>query len=444
MPDTADIGPNTSFAQLTGIRNRAITRRPGHPEPIFALRWTPGGAAWVFSGTVVVDGQLIPADAVGEVFSNNGTLDSYAGIGDLESWPQAPNIAIAGRVGPNLSILGTKFRGPQTTRASASVSRSLGRAASFSVSAVVRRTDYLPRRRDLNLLPGRSSTDQHGRFVYGTLLKVGGLVAPNPVSNRRLIEFDRVWGLEASSHSTYSGLTFALSRPVTNGLGLHAAYTYSKTEDDWMIGSGHPESQLTPFPNTLDGVVWEQGTADLDVPHRAVLGAEFKVPGRYGPRIAGLYRFQSGYPFTPGFRDGVDVNGDGSGRNDPAFIDASIAGTDDIIADWPCLQSQTGSFAKRNSCRGPAQSALDARIGLEVVRTDRFAAQLVIDGLNLLASEDGVVDRALYLIDPVAKLGGDQPNGSVTIPYIINPEFGRVRTRFVPQRLIRLGLRVSY
>jgi hypothetical protein len=61
-----------------------------------------------------------------------------------------------------------------------------------------------------------------------------------------------------------------------------------------------------------------------------------------------------------------------------------------------------------------------------------------------VSSDFGEVDRALYLIDPAAGLGGNQPGGTVTIPYIVNPGFGQLRTRFAPQRVFRLGVRVSY
>src|SRR5690606_30255587 len=76
---------------------------------------------------------------------------------------------------------------------------------------------------------------------------------------------------------------------------------------------------------------WADGRSDFDVPHRLAVGAELRLPILAGVSIAGVYRYQSGYPFTPGFRDGVDMNGDGSGRNDPAFVDNAIPGTDELV-----------------------------------------------------------------------------------------------------------------
>ncbi|MGH7504790.1 MAG: hypothetical protein ACRELX_04035, partial [Longimicrobiales bacterium] len=226
---------------------------------------------------------------------------------------------------------------------------------------------------------------------------------------------------------------------------LFGSYTYSITEDDWLWGDGlDPESQLSPFPDSLNGVDWADGRSDFDVPHRASVGVELKVPGQFGPRIAALYRYQSGYPFTPGFRDGVDINGDGSGRNDPAFIDDGIAGTAELVSEWSCLRDGIDGFVERNACRGPDYQALDARLSLEFVRTDRYTGQLVVDGLDLLASEIGVLDRAVYLVDPAVDLATAPAGRVVTVPLVANPNFGELLTRYAPQRQLRIGLRVSY
>jgi hypothetical protein len=446
MPDSSGVGLDFTFLGLTGIRNTHTGFRHGQFEPMFGLTWSPeGGQAWVVRANVVVHGNPASPDLVGEVFSNTGQVNVFAGVGNLGTWPDAPDTSVAGLRGNTLSLLGPKFRGARTTRVSGSISRALGNFATLSVAGVYRQSAFLPRRRDVNLIPEQSSTDQHGRHVFGELVNVGGLLAPRPHTNRRLIEYDRIWAIESTGESTYQGLTFSLRRPLLQSFALHGAYTYSKTEDNWLLGNGHdPETQISPFPDSLGGVDWTTGRSDLDVPHRVVLGAEFKVPGVYGPRIGGLYRFQSGYPFTPGFRDGVDVNGDGSARNDPAFIDPQIPGTDELLATWPCLNALAAQFATRNACRAPNLHSLDARVSLDIVRSDRYAAQVVVDGLNLLASDAGQVDRALYLIDSAASLGGNQSTGTVSIPFIINPEFGQVRTRYAPQRMIRLGLRVSY
>ena len=122
--------------------------------------------------------------------------------------------------------------------------------------------------------------------------------------------------------------------------------------------------QLTPFPDSLGGSDWARGRSDFDAPHRFTLGSEF---GFRGIRLAAFYRGQSGLPFTPGFRYGQDMNGDGSFRNDPAFIDDQVVGVTDLLSQWDCLRNQVGRFAQRNACRGPWISTLDLRLTVSTI-----------------------------------------------------------------------------
>ena len=176
------------------------------------------------------------------------------------------------------------------------------------------------------------------------------------------------------------------------------------------------------------------GTSDLDVPHRLAVGFEVHPFG--GMSVAGRYRFSSGMPFTPGFRDGVDVNGDGSGRNDPAFI---VSG----LGNETCLRDQVGQFAERNSCRGPSLHNMDIRINLNLLRIAGQQFQLMIDGLNILDGEIADPDRAVYLIDPNAPLDTSVP-GQTAIPLVVNDNFGEPLIRRSTGRLLRIGLRLGY
>ena len=164
---------------------------------------------------------------------------------------------------------------------------------------------------------------------------------PEVIAACKLSGFDLVSGVLANGFSDYYAVTAAVERKSTVGLGLRASYTYSRTNDNWMLGpTGDPADQLTPFPEEPISSDWADGRSDLDIPHRLVVTANYTLPGKTGLDIALRYRFRSGLPFTPGFRPGVDMNGDGSGSNDPAFIDGAIPGTDKLMADNPKLKSE--------------------------------------------------------------------------------------------------------
>jgi hypothetical protein len=442
LPDSADVRLNTNFGLATALSNRTFERAITTFEPRFAVDWRPTGE-WLVNASATVNGAGVAPEVMAELLSNDGGLVQQAAAVDVGSrWPDEPGSPIT--VGESLTLLGPKFLGPRTSRASGGIARSIG-PFSLGIEATYRRTEFLPERRDLNLLPVAASHDQYGRPIYGPLAKVGGVVTPVPTENRRIAGFGPVWALESTATSQYTGVSFSFERQTTAGVGFLARYTYSKTEDDWLGGSSlDPQAQLSPFPDSLGGADWVDGTSDYDVPHRLVLGAELEIPVRLRPRIAALYRRETGAPFTPGFRTGVDVNGDGSGRNDPAYIDPGVPGIDALLGAWDCLQSNLGGFAERNACRTDDVQGLDARFSMDVVQSERFSAQLVVDALDLIASERVGVDNALYLVDPAGDLEVSAGGAMTTIPLIANPDFGRPLTRYAPQRRIRIGLRVRY
>jgi hypothetical protein len=375
---------------------------------------------------------------IGEVIADHGSITVRRGLGNFSDWPAG----ITGTAGsPSLSFVSNAYQGPRSTRAAANLTRTLSPGTELTVGGVFRHTTMLPRRADLNLASVPVTRDQHGRAVYGQLQKQGGLLIAASGSNRRFDDFDRVSAISADGWSDYRALEAALRASVSNNLQLQARYTYSQTEDNWFMARANGGvSAPAPFPDDSTNS-WSEGRSDFDSPHRAVVGAELMLPVLQGLKIAALYRFQSGYPFTPAFRTGVDANGDGSLHNDPAFLDAGVTGFDEVAARWPCLQQQRGNFAERNSCRGPASSFLDARVALGLFRSAGLSAELVVDGLNILVS-GGQVDPALYLVDAQRALTTTADR--VTVPLIINGQFGETVLRASGSRMLRVGLRVQH
>jgi hypothetical protein len=260
-----------------------------------------------------------------------------------------------------------------------------------------------------------------------------------PGSNRRFSEFDLVSALDADGVSDYWGLTARLERRIGPVLNLVGSYTYSRTEDNVPFG-GSPSGGLTPFHAGLDDRDWLDGRSDFDVPHRVAAGAELKLSV---VRLSGFFRHQSGFPFTPGFGNGVDANGDGSFNNDPAFIDDGISGVADLASGWDCLRTQVGRFATRNSCRGDPMNTLDVRLAIRVVEIAGYGVEVVADGLNLLDARDASVDRALYLLDASGTVTTDPVTGDVTVPLVVNPDFGKPVHSTSTGRFIRFGVKVG-
>jgi hypothetical protein len=66
---------------------------------------------------------------------------------------------------------------------------------------------------------------------------------------------------------------------------------------------------------------------------------------------------------------------------------------------------------------------------------------LVLDGLNLIEAEEGVVDDALLLVDPSGTISS--AGGVVTIPLTTNPDFGSLLYSSSRGRMLRVGLRIG-
>jgi hypothetical protein len=159
-----------------------------------------------------------------------------------------------------------------------------------------------------------------------------------------------------------------------------------------------------------------------------------------GLTLGARWRWRSGLPFTPGFRPGVDANGDGSGNNDPVSRQA-VAGLSGLLESAGC-DAPAGDFAERNSCREEAVQALDAELGLRLPVGGARRVTLTLSAFNLVSTATGIVDRAAVLVDPDDSIGTDA-NGRLTLPLILNDNFGELLTRRNDPRTIRIGLRVE-
>ncbi len=429
---------NNAWAAATGLDNRQEGSSGARLSPRVGVRWELGrDREWVIEGGGGVFHDLPDRRDVAEALTLDRSADVRLGVGDLSGWPLAPSSTVAPVVGRTLTMLGPDFQGPRTQRMAIGISRRAGEW-SASLSGVYRHTDFLARRRDLNLPFSPVGSDQYGRPLYGTLQQVGAIVTPVPGSNRRFGEFDAAHVLEASGFSNFWGVTLGLERVRETGLSVGFNYTYSATRDNV---AGFTSTRISPFPDGLGGNDWAEGISDFDAPHRALVAADWAV----GPsvRLGFVYRVSSGAPFTAGLRGGVDANGDGDWRNDPAFIDPALSGLDTLLADWDCLRSDVGGFATRNSCRGPIAQRLDVRVALGVGQVASGRIELLLEGLNVLPFEQGPVDRALLLVDPTAALTTNAGTGVTTVPYIVNPNFGKVLVDRSPGPLFRVGLRIT-
>lgn len=435
----ASIARDEVWEQLTGIANDDVEAPGVRVSPRASAIWNVGGSGrWLLSASGGIYYDRLEPLILADWQHDDGSLDVRRVAGAV-AWP--PAAESGGVLGTSLTLLGSGFEAPRTLRATGGVSATLREGTTLILSAVVRRTENLARRTDLNLVSLPAAQDQHGRDVFGTLVKQGGLVAAEPGSNRLFTSHDEVAGIITDRTSEHWGVSAALEHALSAGFGLVARYTYGRTTDDWFGARDGGWSTSSPQGLATDSA-WVDGTSDFDVPHQVAAGLLWRAPA--GIRVGAAYRLQSGRPFTPGFRAGVDANGDGVAGNDPAFVDESITGMDALLSSWPCLRESTGGFAQRNACRGDIVHGLDMNLTVPLVRFGSGVAAARIDLFDALESSHDVPDAALYLIDPAADLVSDPVARTVTLPLVANENFGAATANRHSGRLIRVGLSINW
>lgn len=430
----SEIERDAQWLALSGIDNRDVEGKHNRISPRLGFRWELGrDREWLVEGGAGVFQDLPDSRDIAEALTFDRGATARAGVGSLGSWPSAPTSVAAPVVGRAITLLGPEFEGPRTQRLAMSITRRLG-AWSSSLSGVYRHTDFLARRRDLNLTAAAVTEDQYGRPIFGTLTQFGTLLAAEPGTNRRFSGFEAAQVLESSGFSDYWGITVGIERVRESGFSLASSYTYSRTTDNVPGFSGQ---RISPFPGGLGGVDWMEGRSDLDIPHRVLVATEWSAGAM---RLGAVYRLSSGLPFTPGVRDGVDANADGDARNDPAFIDPNLTGMTELLNEWDCLGSVPG-FVERNACRGELAHRLDLRAAFRIANLTIGRLDLVIDALDVIATEGGRLDHALLLVD---RTGAITPNvgGGLDVPYVANPSFGSILADRSPGILWRAGLRI--
>jgi hypothetical protein len=432
------VDQDAEWLRLSGIPNRPEDQGGWRGSVRAALNWDVRRShEWIVHlGGGIFHDRVDPL-LLGQWQTDAGSARVIRQVGTVV-WPEPG----AGGFGlRRVTVLAPGFEPPRTARVTGGVVHRLGQASSLHVSGVVRRTERLPRSTDLNLLPLPATRDQYERPVYGTLVQQGGLLAAQPGSGRRFDTYDEVAGITADGWSNHWGLTAGFDREPRDGPGVLARYTYGRTTDNWFRAADGGWT-VAP-PQGLGGAVeWAEGTSDFDLPHRGVLGIILAGPA--GSRAGVLYRLESGRPFTPGFRPGVDASGDGYAGNDPAYVDGSLPGMQELFAAWPCIRESSGRFAARNSCRTGMTHALDVSLGVRVARVGRGAASFFVDALDLLEAERGAPDAALYLVDAAGSLTVDAAARRVDVPLRVNTDFGQELAAPVTGRRFRLGLSLNW
>lgn len=425
-----EVTRNQAFEDVSGLVNSDAPTSWVDVSAIASLAWdlTGGDGGSVLTASAALQTGDLDAALVHELSVNDGESRVRRFTGMVTDWPSQTLSTTASDL-PPITVFGSDMQPPRHVRVRAGLRNRIGASTILFVGGALRSSDFLPRRRNLNLPVAPTGTGANGRPLYGDLRKLGELVALDGRSGRRFPEFDAILAVDPDGFSTYVAATIGIEHSA-GPVHLSAAYTRSRTEDNWVgARTGVLDAGISPLLSET-GTPWDEGRSDFDVPDRFVATAVLEASDFVS--LGAAYRYASGLPFTPGFRPGVDVNADGSGFNDPAFVSSEVVPS----GGWDCVQDMVGGFATRNGCRGEGRHSLDLRLELGLPLGD---ASFVVDALDLLESAEGVRDAALVLVDRDAPLAG----AGTGVPVVANPDFGQIVLPGRPGRLLRVGVRIG-
>ncbi len=302
-------------------------------------------------------------------------------------------------------------------------------------------------------------------------------------SSSRIIEnsdFQSVYLNRSDAESRALSLTGKIGK-AWESLRLNASYTFNHIKDNSSFfcctsNEGFRTKEVAGSPIFIgdpgDEINGTWGHADFERRHIWILSGNWRGPA--GIRVAGIWRSQSGTPWTMGVSG--DVNGDGEPFNDraPIFSDLQFEDATEA-AQWQtllsqgsaavldpdegavgsagdCLVGELGQIARRNTCRNPWFHSVDLHIAWEV--TSLFGlpgshqVEIIADlfnVLNLLSDDWGKFEAVIGgERAPLRKEGYDANTNKVI--YSVNDRFGQVSTLgFNPlQFQAQLGLRYRF
>ena len=442
-----DLHSDQRWFEASGIDGAQVEDPSIQVSPRVSWEWSPGaGGPVTLSGAAGLQrGQYDPSILL-EVLGDTGTVTGFRHGGSQAGWPRAGAPDPPGAAATRMTLLGPRFEQPLSRFLEGALALSLGRRTVAEVGGEYRRTDFLPRRRDLNRVPRRFAQDQFGREIFGEVIQEDGLVAIRPGSDRRFQGFDVVSALESDGWSTWSGVTLGIRHSAGEDRSLRASYTWSTLEDNVPLSeAGWPRMVRERLGSDGEEPAWLTGDSDLHRPHHLQVSGSLRLPGVPGVTLGGVYSAKSGRPFTPTVRDLLGADPTALMGLHPILIPEDLVElTAPLDGNWPCLGNLRRGELRRNSCRMGSVHFLDARATVSLPAPEGQRWHLSVDVFNLLDSGDEIPDGALFLVDGAGSVGEGLAGDRIRLPVVLNPGFGQPLFRNSPGRSLRVGLTMRF
>jgi outer membrane receptor for ferrienterochelin and colicin len=454
LPKFAGWSPRLSFSYDFGERERVL--RGG-------VALLVGRAPTVLAGNVISTQRTILSLSCTTPASiptlTAATLQEMRAAGQGLSNPAAcvTGAALTGR--PEFALFDEDFELPQTWKGSIGYEHLFGTGTRFSIDGIHSRAYQQFTVKDLNLgaracqpsqtagsfvgrdpqaiTPCFTLTGEFNRPVFVPVAQYNprnAAAAGATANNRNTVNaMDRVYYNVSDGEAESWNINVELNQQLlSDRLRIGAAYAWVRAYDNSSFScctsnEGWGSELTAGNPNVVGDIGDEEalwGPSRFERRHTFTANFMWRAP--IGIRMSGIWRSQSGLPFTPVVNG--DVNADGQSFNDRAPISrnlllinaAEMDTLNMLINEWDCLEDQLESIAKRNSCRGPWWHSLDLRLSKEISTWRGQRAELLVDFFNVLNGLNsdwgrymGVFAAQTNLLRPAATGVFDAPTGRV-------------------------------
>lgn len=417
LPSETYFTPRAGFSwSIASAEQRGQSQR-GFAPPKLVI----SGGAGLFRGTM-------PTSIPGTAQAQSGLLDTESQlicVGDavpIPDWSEYASSAAAiptscngpatpANLGvPNITTYASDYGAAKTWRASLGLRKRIWDTWSLSLDGSYVRGIDQSASRDLNLVttPRFTLGGEDGRPVYALPDEIIPGTGAIPLSASRI---DPAYGMV---NEVFSGLenrtvqlTASISAFLRRGASLRFSYTWMNSRDQGGSGGGGGGfggrrggiggGFTAAGSNATAGDPNEFAWANSSRTHNFQAMMSWTFSQALDASLVG--RLTSGSRYTPIVAG--DINGDGSSRNDIAYIYNPATTSDPEVAAGmanllsglngnarSCIASQLGGIADRNSCIGPWQASLDMQVNWRPggIFANRMA--LSVSTVNLLGGLD--------------------------------------------------------
>ena len=415
MPSFTGLSPRLSFTYDFGESARVL--RGG-------VALLVGRAPTVLAGNAIsTERPLLSISCSGSANAptlNAATLAEMLAAGDGSKNPVSCKSGAAPTGRPEYTIFDEDFELPKTLKASIGYEHLFSTNTKVSIDGIYSRATSQFTVKDLNLGARSCQTEQtSGSFRnrdYENIASCFTLANENnrpvfvprtgfnprsvnagagPNTRNTIGTFDRVYYNVSDGEAEAYNATITVDQRLGSAFNIGASYGWVRAYDNSSFScctssEGFSGELTAGNPNDVGDIgdkdkLW--GVSRFERRHTITANAMWRAP--YGVRVSGIWRSQSGLPFTP-VVDG-DPNGDGAFFNDRAqvggvqFNTAADADKFALLLDrHQCLADQLGRIAERNSCRGPWFHSFDMRLSKEFNTLRGQRVEVLADFFNVL------------------------------------------------------------